>query len=53
MDAKKISLLDLEENFEAVVDDVADNGEVFYIENEEGSTIAVLVPYDDYKSILD
>lgn len=44
---KVITLKDLEENFDAILDDVAENRQYYKIQAEEGDFM--LVPYEEYQ----
>jgi prevent-host-death family protein len=47
---KEITIADLEENFDAVFDEVGD-GETFTVIGEDGQPLAVLIPYEEYESM--
>jgi len=47
---KEITIIDFEENFDEVFDEVSSMGEHFVIIDEEGHPIAVMVPHDEYVS---
>jgi PHD/YefM family antitoxin component YafN of YafNO toxin-antitoxin module len=44
---KVITLKDLEKNFDAILDDVAENRQYYRIQTEEGDFM--LVPYEEYQ----
>jgi len=48
MEMKDITIADLEENIDAVFDEITD-GESFVICDDEGQPIAVLIPHEEYQ----
>lgn len=49
---KEITIAGLEENFDAVFEEV-DDGESFMIVDEDGKPLAVLIPYEEYETMTD
>lgn len=48
---KDIQIAELESNTETIFEELSD-GEIFMICNEENQPLAVLVPYDEYMSLM-
>jgi len=48
---KVVTLKELEENFEAILDDVGDNRQYYRVQSEQGDFI--LVPYEEYEVLKD
>ena len=47
---KDITITELEENFDTVFDEISD-GESFTICDNDGKSLAVLIPYEEYESL--
>lgn len=47
---KEITVFELQENFESVMDEI-DAGESFVIIGDEGQKIAVLIPCEEFESL--
>jgi antitoxin (DNA-binding transcriptional repressor) of toxin-antitoxin stability system len=48
---KDITIAELEENFDTVFDEISD-GETFTICDNDGQPLAVLMPSEEYESLL-
>ena len=48
---KVVTLKELEDNFDEILDDVADNKQYYRIQSEQGDCI--LVPHDEYEVLKD
>lgn len=48
---KVVTLKELEDNFEAILDDVGDNRQYYRVQSEQGDFI--LVPYEEYEVLKD
>jgi PHD/YefM family antitoxin component YafN of YafNO toxin-antitoxin module len=48
---KVVTLKELEDNFEAILDDVGENRQYYRVQSEQGDFI--LVPYEEYEVLKD
>lgn len=50
---KVVTLAQLEEDFDAIFDDVINNKEYYRIQTREGSSDVMLIPYEEYEVLRD
>ena len=49
---KEVTIAELEENFDAIFDEI-DDGESYVITNDDGQPLAIMIPYEEYESMID